>query len=84
MNYWLIYELLYIAYGITVLVLIVKKHQNHLEPVHILAMSPLVNLILNFVNYFIYELVSDMWSGQSFIKYLFSLTLFSGIVSAWM
>ena len=68
MNYWLIYELLYIAYGITVLVLIVKKHQNHIEPVHLLAMSPLVNLILNFVNYFIYELASDMWSGPVFYK----------------
>ena len=50
------------------LILIVKKHRNHLEPVHLLTLSGLVDIVTVCFNYFIFDLVSLIWSdtGHSF------------------
>ena len=68
MSWWTIYEFLYIIHGVTIMVMIVRKHINHIEPVHILALSPLVDLIFIFSNYFIYELASLVWLGPVLYK----------------
>ena len=65
---WIIVDILFFIYCLIMLILILKKHRNHLEPVHLLTLSGLVDIVTVCFNYFIFDLVSLIWSetGHSF------------------
>ena len=56
--FWIVLDILYLSYCITILVIVMKKHRHNLEPVHILTMMPLVDLILTTLNLLIFEVMS--------------------------
>ena len=65
---WILLEFLFFIYCLMMLILIVKTHKNHLKPVHLLTLSGLVEIVTALFIYFIFDLVSLIWSetGHSF------------------
>ena len=56
---------LFLAYFVTMLVIIFKQHNDHLVPEHILTLNILVDIILKQFNYFILQILSPILSGPS-------------------
>ena len=59
---WLCIDILFVIYSLTILVFVVKKHRHHLEPVHLLTLSAFINIILNFLDFIIYDFLSIIWN----------------------
>ena len=58
---WLLFEFLFSVYSITILVVTFMRHRHHLEPVHLLTLSALLDLIFLLVNYLIMDILLLAW-----------------------
>ena len=54
---WAIVDFFIFLYYLTFLAILLKKHQDHLQPVHILTLNTLVDVTTNVFIYFIHELL---------------------------
>ena len=54
---WILFEFLFCIYSITILVVTFRRHRHNLEPVHLLTLSALLDIIFLLVNYFMMDIV---------------------------
>ena len=84
---WIIVDILFFIYCLIMLILILKKHRNHLEPVHLLTLSGLVDIVTVCFIYFIFDLVCHSYGQKQDTVSPISTDFLpsqSGLVSIWM
>ena len=60
---WTVLDSVLVIYSLTILISTIKKHKHHFEPVHLLTLSALINIIMSFVIYLITDILTLIWSN---------------------
>ena len=58
---WILFEFLFCTHSITILVVTFRRHRHHLEPIHLLTLSALLDIICLLGNYLIMDIVLLAW-----------------------
>ena len=74
---WLIIDLFLFLYYLTFLVILLKQHKDHLQPVHVLTLSTLVDIITTIFFYIIHESL-ELLTGEGLRLMVMFNNLFLG------